>query len=510
MPKSISPAEWKKAVAEQKQRNKQLMEEKAAIVEEAPATEPVEAPEVAPVADEVEVAPAEVAVEPATEEAGQEDTADTTEPTEEPEAVANDTNPVVEEAEPEVQEEPVEEPVVATEAPDIDDVQKSLQEAWKSSTDKKASKTLSSIIYTRVDSNNRKAKPIFQPDFAKFCSNILLGGSMPEKFEINCTVLTKSNRISVWEEGGSSLGNGNVLLVTDAYGDPKEAVTAYHDRSVVCGRHALIPINLYDHLVIGVRNDDKKCIGIYRIDTITPVIPKTPVTAICTRVVLDEPRDEEHDDITIATADLKDYEASWICGVNPDDNNASAKLDKILGLAEETLYNEDASAPIYIKKYNKYRLNTDDYRNVVADKAYLAKMIEYNTVPEMYAAFEGVSEEYFNTHDGKGEDFVGVVTLQLYTLKSGKEIVVVYVSGLIYPKVVRSPKASGWEARPTTTPEGRVYYGRAIIREGDTFCYPDKSADDSVTYEYLVERLKRNRLPDGKYSALVTAFRCMC
>ena len=42
MPKSISPAEWKKAVAEQKQRNKQLMEEReAAITEDAPATEPV-------------------------------------------------------------------------------------------------------------------------------------------------------------------------------------------------------------------------------------------------------------------------------------------------------------------------------------------------------------------------------------------------------------------------------------------------------------------------------------
>ena len=43
MPKSISPAEWKKAVAEQKQRNKQLMEEReAAITEDAPATEPTE------------------------------------------------------------------------------------------------------------------------------------------------------------------------------------------------------------------------------------------------------------------------------------------------------------------------------------------------------------------------------------------------------------------------------------------------------------------------------------
>ena len=542
MPKSISPAEWKKAVAEQKQRNKQLMEEKAVIAEEAPATESAEAPEVASATDEVEVVvnePAAEVAEPATEHKVEDITEDPnwTDGVIRSELVTEAIRKnmvATEEAEPKVQEEPVAEEVTTDTAPvveesispeftnesntlsdslDMNSVQKFLQDAWNSSS-KKNSKSAPSVVHTRIGNNAKKVMPIYQHDFAKFCTNIILGGTMPDTFEITCTILNKSNHVSIWEEGGSYLDDGNVLLVTDAYGNPKEAVTAYHDPTVVCGKHALIGVNLYDHLVLGARHGEKKCIGIYRIDAITPVMPNTPVRAICTQVVLDEPRDEEHDELTISP-NLKSYETEWICGTNEGapDNEASAKLDKILSLAEDTLYNQDAASPIYIRKYNKYYLNDNDYRKVVNDDIYCAKLIKYDSLPELYADFESVSDEYFATHDGRGEDFVGVVNLQLIALKSGKYIIVVYMSGLIYPrvKVSRTDKTSKAKIiLPETSPEGRVYYGCTILKEGDTFYYPDETEDTSKAFEHLVNHLKRNICPDGTYSASVLAFKCMC
>lgn len=532
MPKSISPAEWKKAVAEQKQRNKQLMEEReAAITEDAPATEPTEEviEEVAP-----ESTATTVVAEPAKEpEPTVEPAPEVVEATEEPvvedveEVVTTDTDVVTEETAPVAEDAPVaepEEPVVdnaSTEALNFDDLQKSFQDLWNRNSDKKTSKT-SGIRYERISNGAREVKSIFQPDFAKLCSKVLLGESMPETFEITCTLLNKSNRVALWEEGGSYLGNGNVLMITDAYGNPKDAVAAYHDHSKVCGKHALIPISLYDHLVIGVRNDTKKCIGIYRIDTITPSKPKMPGVAICTQVVSDTPRDEDHDDIIVST-NLKSYEANWLCGAdeNSGSTQASDKLDKILTIADQTLCNEDASSPIYIKKYCKYHLNDNDYRKVITDKDYIAKLTKYNTVTEMYEAFDKVSTEYFDTHDAKHEDFVCVVTLQLKVLESGRAIVLVFVSGLIYPKVIRSKVDASQDKQtkqpeyilPETTPEGRVYYGYAFLGEDELFYYPDENADMKIVrrFAHIVDKLKARKDPvTGGYVGLTVALRCLC
>lgn len=540
MPKSISPAEWKKAVAEQKQRNKQLMEEReAAITEEAPATEPTE--------EVIEVAPESttttVVEEPAQEpEPTVEPAPEVVETTEEPvvedveEVVAPDavkllsiTDVDIEDTATAEQEEPVADNNTSTEALNFDDLQKSFQELSNRSSDKKASPVISDIHCGRIGNGAREVKSIVNPDFAKLCSKVLLGESMPETFEITCDLLNGSNRVALWEEGGSYLGNGNVLMITDAYGNPKDAVAAYHDHSKVCGKHALIPISLYDHLVVGVRDDTKKCIGIYRIDTITPSKPKAPGTAICTRVVLDAPRDEDHDDI-IVSPNLKSYEASWLCGAdeNSGSNQASAKLDKILTIADQTLCNEDASSPIYIKKYYRYHLNKDDFeKNVLTDPEYHAKLTKYNTVSELYAAFDKASTEYLDTYDVKREDLVCVVTLQLKMLQSGRAIIIVFVSGLIYPKVIRpkvdkQPNANAPQDKqtkqpklplPETTPEGRLWYGYAFLGEDELFYYPDENADMRIVrrFAYLADKLKERKNPEtGGYTAESMALRCLC
>jgi hypothetical protein len=531
MPKSISPAEWKKAVAEQKQRNKQLMEEReAAITEDAPATEPTEevievAPEstattvVAEPAKEPEPAP-EAPEEPVVEDVEEVVTADT-------DAVIEEATPVAEDA-PVIESEELVTDNTSTESLSFDDLQKSFQDLSNRSSDKKTSPVISSIHFGRIGNGAREVKSIAQPDFAKLCSKVLLGESMPETFEITCTLLNKSNRVALWEEGGSYLGNGNVLMITDAYGNPKDVVAAYHDHSKVCGKHALIPISLYDHLVIGVRNDTKKCIGIYRIDTITPSKPKMPGVAICTRVVLDVPRDEDHDDITVST-NLKSYEANWLCGADEKSGStqASTKLDKILTIADQALCNEDASSPIYIKKYYKYYLNKADYDKVLQDQDYVAKLTKYNTVTELYEAFDKVSTEYLNTHDVKREDFVCVVSLQLYMLQSGRALIAVIVSGLVYPKVIRpkvdkQPNANAPQGKqtkqpeyilPETTPEGRIYYGYAFLGEDELFYYPDENADMKIVrrFSHIVDKLKERKDPtNGKYTAETAAFRCLC
>ena len=524
MSKNVSLEAWRDQIARSKKLNKQLAEAKeaAAAIEEAPATEPVEEtpvvsqePEVAPAVD----APVEEAVvesEPAPEVTPEdpnftdgvvpqklvaEAMAAAEEAQEAEEVVAAEAAQIEEEtAAPEVQEEPAEEVSATTEAPEVTPeppapAENKVAEAIAKVTKTEQSKT--GMIYTRVDRPLKRYKSIFNEGLRRFCADAMLTNDAPQQVTLKCYPVRKSNKLGIWEEGGLYNSKGNVLMITDAYGNPKEAISAYHDPDVYNGKHAFIPISLYDHVVLGVADGNKKVIGIYHVSQISP-ITKEGGTITCNKVVTSKPLNDEYDDI-ILEQKLTEYELKWMCNEGDDIHPV---LNKVLVVADEALHTAELTRPIYIKDYSHYHLNSDDYWNVLQDADYIAKLVTYPDMESTYDALNEAFTKLFSETDTSGKDSVVITTLNLIKTKSGKEALVAFISGLLYSRQTNSSaEANGGS---------RFFYGRVILTPDVKFYYPDTSPEKSVSYETILDLIKRHYVrPDGNYDILVTALRRM-
>lgn len=532
MSKNVSLEAWRDQIARSKKLNKQLAEAKeATVIEEAPATEPVkeapvvsQEPDVAPVsaeavADEVNVPVEEAAVETeAAPEVTSEDPNWTdgvtrsevvreamvvaAEAQKAEEVVAAEAAQIVEEtAAPEVQEEPAEEVSVTTEAPEVTSeppapVENKVAEAIEKLT--KGTQSKAGMIYTRVDRPVKRYKAIFNEGLRRFCADAIMADNAPQQVTLRCFPVRKSNKLGIWEEGGAYNNKGNVLMVTDAYGNPKEAISAYHDSDVYNGKHAFIPISMYDHVVLGVADGDKKIIGVYHVSQISP-ITKDGGTITCNKVVTLTPLDDENNKIRLAQ-NLTEYETKWMG--KKEDEDIHPVLNKVLTVADEALHTTELTHPIYIKDYSHYHLNSDDYWNVLQDADYISKLVTYPDMATTYAALDEAFAKLFSEVDTSGKDSVVITTLNLIKTKSGKEVLVAFISGLLYSRQTNSSaEANGG---------GRFFYGRVILNPETKFYYPDTSPEKSVSYETILDLIKKRYVrPDGNYDILVTALRRM-
>ena len=298
MSKAITLPEWKKQVEEAKaanmKRKAQQLVADAAEVNEAPATmvpevsTPTEDTNQISASDESTVPESSVTddaaeVEVSTEEEVSQDTPD--EPAAAPAAPAEDNDTV-------------------KAASELDKLRATLSNMLKNA-------DADNVVYGRVGKRGKQFKGIIAPELKSFMQTVLSTGEAPAEFNIACDVHPKTHSIALWEEGGAYLESGTALIITDPYGNAKDPKIAYNNKNVCNGRHALLRLDLYDHIIVGVRSGNTKVVAIYRVNTITPVI-NNAATAICSCIVSISPRDEEHDDILIKQ-ELKDYERTWIC-----------------------------------------------------------------------------------------------------------------------------------------------------------------------------------------------------
>ena len=524
MPKSVGLDQWKEQIARSKRLNKKIIEEKVAKELAADDKEEVvtdEAPEVAPVTDKVEV----TANEPATE---------VTEPvTESQDEVTTDT--VVEdtgdnELPPKVAE-LVNEMLESEPAPDVPDSEKmvsneavykavaaELKAKEEDTTDTVVADTESTVSdnsnstdtmcnfgsfeskplfkHGRIDKSNTKYKGIQQESLRSFCNEALLKGDIPEQVVLQCGIIRKNYKLGIWEEGGAANNRGSVLLVTDQYGKPKEAVTAYNNPNVFNGKHAFIPLNMYDHVILGVSDINTKLIGIYHVSQVVN-ITKEGGSIVCDRVATIKPRDEEYDDISLANS-LTDYEQEWLCTKDDGTDDAGTVLDNVLNIASDTLYNTHVCHPLYIKDYyTEFRLNDKDYWNVLQDTEYLSKLVQYRDIESAYAALDEMFNELFDTTDLSGKDPLAIITLNLTKSANGTERLIVYISGIVYDKATSSSAGS------------RIYYGAVVLKPECKFYYPD-TPESLLSYESIVSSIKkRYTMPDGNYGICITTLKRM-
>lgn len=518
MPKSVGLDQWKEQIAKSKRLNKKIAEELAADAKEEVATE--EAPEVAPVTDNTEV----TVNEPATEVTEAEPQVEVTAEAAVVETTDND------DVAPEVNE-PINETTESEPASEVsnsdgivpdEDVHKALateQETKEEVTTDTVVEGTESVVsdnsnstdtvcnfgsfetkplfkHGRIDKSNTKYKGIQQESLRSFCNEALLKGDIPDQIVLQCGIIRKNYKLGIWEEGGAANNRGSVLLVTDQYGKPKEAVTAYNNPNVFNGKHAFIPLNMYDHVILGVSDINTKLIGIYHVSQVVN-ITKEGGSIVCDRVATVKPRDDEYDDISLASS-LTDYEQEWLCTKGDGTDDADTVLDNVLNIASSTLYDTHVCHPLYIKDYyTEFRLNDKDYWNVLQDTEYLGKLVQYQDVGSAYAALDETFAELFDTTDLSGKDPLAIITLNLTKSANGTERLIVYISGIVYDKATSSSKGS------------RIYYGAVVLKPECKFYYPD-TPETLLSYESIVSSIKkRYTMPDGNYGICVTTLKRM-
>lgn len=473
MSKAITLSEWKTQVEEAKAANmKRKAQQFVADATEVKAT-PAEAPAItvpevsAPTEDTNQIS------------ASDESTVPETKVEESP--VTNDVPEVETSTEEEVsQDTPDNEPVAAPVVPAEDDTT-----VKASSEMDKLRATLSNmlkdadagtIVYGRVGKRGKQFKGIVAPELKSFMQTVLSTGEPPAEFSIACDVHPKTHSIALWEEGGAYLETGTALIITDPYGNAKDPKVAYNNKNVCNGRHALLRLDLYDHIIVGVRSGSTKAVAIYRVNTITPVINNS-ATAICSCIVSISPQDEERDDIRIKQ-DIKDYERTWIYAQNSESDGISDKLDHVLGLIDATLYDTEVCKPIYTNRYGNTRRNIEslkrDYINYIKDP--LPEVKSFDTLSSMYEYFDTASEVFFTEHNPRNEDLVAILTLNRVVGNSGTAYLKVNMNYFIYPNL----NVDANTLNPNVTyPQWFMSIGGVILKESDTFYYPDTDGRDA-------------------------------
>lgn len=505
MPKSVGLDQWKEQIARSKRLNKKIAEAKeAAAIEEAPVVS--QESEVALVTNDVEV----TVNEPATEVA--EPQVEVT--TEAPVVETTDNDEVALEVTEHINEMTESEP--ASDVPDSEKMisnEAELKAKEEDTTDTESTVSDNSNLtdtvsnfgsfeskplfkHGRIDKSNTKYKGIQQESLRSFCNDALLKGDIPEQIVLQCGIIRKNYKLGIWEEGGATNNRGSVLLVTDQYGKPKEAVTAYNNPNVFNGKHAFIPVNMYDHVILGVSDINTKLVGIYHVSQVVN-ITKEGGSIVCDRVATVKARDDEYDDISLANS-LTDYEQEWLCNKGDGTNDACVVLDDVVNIANDTLYDTRVCHPLYIKDYyTEFRLNDKDYWNVLQDTEYLGKLVQYPDVESAYAALDEMFAELFDTTDLSGKDPLAIITLNLTKSANGTERLIVYISGIVYDKATSSSAGS------------RIYYGAVVLKPECKFYYPD-TPESPVSYESIVSNIKkRYTMPDGNYGICVTTLKRM-
>lgn len=483
MSNNVGLDDWRAAIARSKELNKKIAEAaKANTTEEAPAvTEPV--------MDEVSTdVVADNSVEVVAEK-----------PMEEP-AV---DNVVVEEAVAEnVTEQTVEEaPAVYVKQPNVaiedEKLMKGLENAARNTATKK-SKCEFDFQNIRVDGPTKKYKGIMNKGLHNFRNEVLANGNIPDQVTLECSAIYTKNCLGVWEEGGSYRNRGSVLLVTDMYGKAKEAVTAYHNPNTCNGRHSLIPVDINDHVVLGIQENNKKLIGVYRISHESAIINEKSGSIICDKVATITAKDEDHDDI-ILIKDLNECEQTWLCEDKDDSGNVSEMLDDVLDVATKTLFETDISHPLYIKQYAPYNANRikKDYWDVCRDKTYTDGMVRFSTLDEAYASLDGVFDNIFANMNLSGKAPLVVVCS---TVGTDNESVNVHISVLLYDTNTKSSVGN------------RIYYCGVHFSPktpGSKFYYPD-TPEKRVSYETVAAYIKEHLIrPDGKFDPSLIALERM-
>lgn len=363
------------------------------------------------------------------------------------------------------------------------------------------------FIFDRMGDKEKTYKSIYNPSLLKFEQEAFDNHNLLQELDIDCLYIrkTKYQGLGLWEEGGARGLQGSLLMITDAQGNEKEFVIAYRNRAVCNGRHALIPINENDHILIGARRGDEYVLALMRLHDFNLKSPITDGgTAKATCIAMSSNMDGKDDDISVFNQELTDAEKSWFITEN---NELSETVERLFEIGEQSLFTQDICKPIFVKNYCHYFINQIDYGDIDNDAKFEATMQSFrddtkdggkSALANMYDKIEEVFDEQIPKYRGNRDiDLICTIAIKLTkSTQTDEDILVAYTR--VYAYNLKTNSSRG----------GRIFYGAAKIKPDDMFYYPGMS-DKKYSYDAMLEYVKRNNpiMSDGTYKSKVSGLR---
>lgn len=315
-----------------------------------------------------------------------------------------------------------------------------------------------------------EVKPISNRGLRKFREDTFGRNSLdevPSEYVIDGVLAKSTGLPCVWEEGGADMISGYALLVADKNGNKKAPVLCLHDKDVSNGKHALVPVESGDLILLGVmrRLDETQmcCIigSVTRIDTKDgrALIAVSP--AACARNGVDDPNELE--------IQYADDSLSFIDIGNP-------LLEAGLTRVQEKFCHE----PIYVRAYVPYKFNkiiNDDLNRTFADTKFVQTLQVFNNTNEAYGALEQVIGTKVSAAT-KRESVLVTAVLNLNKDAQGNECIFIYIVGCVFNSAKEVCSSQG----------GRFFYARVKVLPGETFTYID-ARDKSLTFEQALAQM---------------------
>jgi hypothetical protein len=137
------------------------------------------------------------------------------------------------------------------------------------------------------------------------------------------TIRSRKNIPCLWEEGGSYTNTGKSIIITGKQGQPKKPIYIKNKGTLACDQHALIPIEVGDHIIKAYHHRGDFDIRVY-----------------CVMVICGE---------KIATEEIASFsEGEWLFGPKFDQDCWEGGFSRAIKAAEQKAMKYHCRCPYYI------------------------------------------------------------------------------------------------------------------------------------------------------------------
>lgn len=297
------------------------------------------------------------------------------------------------------------------------------------------------------------------------------GGQVDDVLPIQGEIINKTGGYGLWEEGGSTGTEARAIFATNTDGSAPVPFYVFDKNSVVNGKHALVPIEVGSYIVLGGRKNNVAVVLVYKVmeinDMPAPGKEGMIIPSYKSQLIAYLSYD------TNMTADAALHciaeEGSKECTLWTTGHPAIRAMQK-------RLFQLHANSPAYIVEYQENRFDSVDYNDCLNDAEFMGRMTTESSLQEAYDKVGEVLGAKISGGVAPGEHPHLVVSLN-YVPKF--DTVAVFCIAKVYDMNNRSSRGK------------RLCFSRALLTAGSSFYYPDKSAENAVTFDRLKEVLTK-------------------
>lgn len=303
--------------------------------------------------------------------------------------------------------------------------------------------------------------------------------NVEEMLPINGEIIQRTGEYGLWEEGGATANEARAILATNPDGSKPIPFFVFTRQSMVNSKHALVPITIGSYIVIGGRKNDESIILVYRVDSILEP------TGSFTNHRYDSQLVAYHA-FNKASSDAGAF--ACFAEEGTDEHNQWVFDHPALKAMRERLQTIHASVPAYVSDYREHRFDSVDFNDCLTDNEFISKGIMEKTLEDAYAHAGDILGELTAAGVKKEEHPHLVVSL---SYNPDMDAIAVFCMAKIYNMNNKSSRGQ------------RLYYSRTILTPGSSFYYPDKTANNAVSFDRIKEILTKAG------GAMATSFRRM-